>query len=244
MYADDIVILGDTVLELQRKIRVLEKFRERWGMEVNLTKTKVIVFRNGGVMSKSENFLYRGEKVKTVTYNRYLGLIFSSRNLWSKALSTLAAQAEKALSTVRRMIWKLGHPNPEVVFKIFDVRITPILCYGAELWGSESRHQIEQVHIGFCKFILGLGQSAHSSAALGECGRLPLYIQYEKRYVKYWFKLLKSPGISLLYLSYKIQLQLDKLHKKGWVTVLSNSYFQMVLAMCGLARKLVTRHFS
>ena len=225
MYADDIVILGDTVLELQRKIRVLEKFCEEWGMEVNLTKTKVIVFRNGGVMSKSEKFLYRGEKVKTVTYYRYLGLIFSSRNLWSKALSTLAAQAEKALSTVRRMIWKLGHPNPEVAFKIFDGKITPVLCYGAELWGSESRHQIEQVHIGFCKFILGLGQSAHSSAALGECGRLPLYIQYEKRYVKYRFKLLKSPENSFLYLSYKIQLQLDKLHKKGWVTNLKQLLF-------------------
>ena len=31
MYADDIVISGDTVLELQRKIRVLEKFCEKWG---------------------------------------------------------------------------------------------------------------------------------------------------------------------------------------------------------------------
>ena len=84
---------------------------------------------------------------------------------------------------------------------------------------------VEQVHIGFCKFILGIGQSAHSSAALGECGRLPLYIQYEKRYVKYWFKLLKSPENSLLYLSYEIQLQLDKLHNKGWVTNLKQLLF-------------------
>ena len=126
---------------------------------------------------------------------------------------------------MRRMIRKLRHSNPEVALKIFDARITPILCYGAELWGSESRHQIEQVHIGFCKFILDLGQSAHSSAALGECGRLPSYIQYQKKYVKYWFKLLKSPENSLLYLSYKIQLQLDKLHKKGWVTNLKQLLF-------------------
>ena len=60
------------------------------------------------------------------------------------------------------MIWKLGHPNPEVAFKIFDDRITPIL------WGSESSHQIEQVHIGFCKFISGLGQSANSSATFSK----------------------------------------------------------------------------
>ena len=110
-------------------------------------------------------------------------------------------------------------------------------------WGSEPHHQIEQVHIKFCTFILGFGQSAHSSAALGECGRLPLYIQYEERYVKYWFKSLKIPENSMLYLSYKIRLQLDKHHKKG-LQILSNSYFQVVLAMCGLARKLVPRHFS
>ena len=34
-YADDIVLLGDTVLELQKKINILEKFSEKWGMEVN-----------------------------------------------------------------------------------------------------------------------------------------------------------------------------------------------------------------
>ena len=75
---------------------------------------------------------------------------------------------------------ELGHPNPEVAFKIFYGKTKPILCYETELWGSEPRHQIEQVHIGFCKFILGLGQSAYLSAALSEYGRLPLYIQYEK----------------------------------------------------------------
>ena len=31
-YADNTVLLGDTVLELQRKIGVLEEFCEKWGM--------------------------------------------------------------------------------------------------------------------------------------------------------------------------------------------------------------------
>ena len=68
LYADDIVLVADTVLELQRKIRVLEKFCGKWGMEVNLTKTQVIVFRNGGKTSKSETFFYLAKKVKVVTY--------------------------------------------------------------------------------------------------------------------------------------------------------------------------------
>ena len=102
------------------------------GTEVNLKKTKVVVFRNGGKTSKSERFFYRNRSVEIVTYYQYLGLIFSSRNVWSKSLSTLTSQAEIALSIVRRMIWKVGHPKLHVSFKIFDSRIVPVLCYGSE----------------------------------------------------------------------------------------------------------------
>ena len=58
------VLAGDTVLELQRKINVLEIFCEKWGMEVNLKKTKVVVFRKGGKTSKSERFFYRNRSVE------------------------------------------------------------------------------------------------------------------------------------------------------------------------------------
>ena len=80
MYADDIVLLDDTVLELQRKISMLKNFCDKWGMEVNLTKIQVIVFRNDGKTSKSERFTYKSNTVKIVTYYRYLWLIFASRN--------------------------------------------------------------------------------------------------------------------------------------------------------------------
>ena len=130
---DDIVLVGDTVLELQRKINIQEIFCEKWGMEVNLKKTKVVVFRNGGKTFKSERFFNRNRSVKIVTYYRYLGLIFSSRNVWSKGLSTSASQAEKALSIVRRMIWKVGHPKLNVCFEIFDSRMVSILCNGSEI---------------------------------------------------------------------------------------------------------------
>ena len=76
LYADDIVLVADTVLELQRKIRVLEQFCDKWGMDVNLKKTQVIVFRSGGKTSKSETFFHLTKKVKVVTYYRYLGPIF------------------------------------------------------------------------------------------------------------------------------------------------------------------------
>ena len=40
MYADDIALIADTSVELQRKLKALESFCQKWGMEVNLAKTK------------------------------------------------------------------------------------------------------------------------------------------------------------------------------------------------------------
>ena len=57
MYADDIALIADTSVELQRKLKALESFCQKWGMEVNLAKTNIIVFRNGGKLSSKENFI-------------------------------------------------------------------------------------------------------------------------------------------------------------------------------------------
>ena len=61
MYADDIVLSRDTVLELLRKIRVPEKFCEKWGMEVNLTKTSYCFQERGSHVQIGEILSQRGK---------------------------------------------------------------------------------------------------------------------------------------------------------------------------------------
>ena len=68
MYADDIALIADTSVELQRKLKALESFCQKWGMEVNLAKTKIIVFRNCGKLSSKENFLYNEKTIDIVSY--------------------------------------------------------------------------------------------------------------------------------------------------------------------------------
>jgi hypothetical protein len=51
MFADDIANFAETVVNLQQHINVIESFCESTGMEVNLNKTKIMVFRNGGTLS-------------------------------------------------------------------------------------------------------------------------------------------------------------------------------------------------
>ena len=66
--------------------------------------------------------------------------------------------------TIRRVMWKLG---------AFGSLVVSILCYGSEFWGYQYHTKIEQVHINFCKLVLGVRKYASNSAVLSECGRLP-----------------------------------------------------------------------
>ena len=53
MYGDDKVLIGKTIIQLQRKI-FQEKACKKYGMKVkvNLDKTKVMAFRNGKTARK------------------------------------------------------------------------------------------------------------------------------------------------------------------------------------------------
>ena len=50
MFADDVSCFSDTVIRLQRQIDLIEKVCKSVGMKLNLSKTKIMVFRNGGIV--------------------------------------------------------------------------------------------------------------------------------------------------------------------------------------------------
>ena len=153
-------------------------------------------------------------------------MILSSRNVWSKAVATLAAQADKALTLIKQFIWKFGHFSFQTSFKIFDCRILPILCYGSEIWGYQYWHDVERIQTDFCKFVLGVGRSTSSAVALRECGRLPIAVHYHKRVIKYWLELIKSDHDTLIYKYYQLQLSMDKKNRPCWATEVKNLLFR------------------
>ena len=55
MFADDVASFSDTVLRLQKLIDLTAQFCKLVAMELNLDKTKIIVFRNGGPLRLAEN---------------------------------------------------------------------------------------------------------------------------------------------------------------------------------------------
>lgn len=74
LFADDMANVADTVINLQRQINVLSDFCKKYGMSVNLDKTKIVVFRRGGPIRKIERWYFNNEQIQTVSCYKYLGM--------------------------------------------------------------------------------------------------------------------------------------------------------------------------
>lgn len=55
-YADDLVMITDSRINIQRMIGLLENFLDNARLLLNLLKSKILVFRNGSVLSKYDKW--------------------------------------------------------------------------------------------------------------------------------------------------------------------------------------------
>ena len=74
MFADDVASFSDTVAHLQKLIDLIAQFCKMVRMEINLNKTNIIVFRNGGPLRAVEKWYFNGVQVDLVSFYKYLGV--------------------------------------------------------------------------------------------------------------------------------------------------------------------------
>ena len=153
-YADDICIFNDTIGRLQTQLNVLSEFCTKYDLNVNLAKTNIVVFRNGGHIRTNEIVCYKNIKLENASYYKYLGITFSSSLKWSAGVTALANQASKGCLLIYNLYKYCGDMPIKTSLLLFDKLIVPILLYASEVWGLSYRKPIEQVQVTFCKRIL------------------------------------------------------------------------------------------
>ena len=113
-----------------------------------------------------------------------------------------------------------NHITPNVLFKIYNSQIQPILDYGAEVWyQGKAINELEVVHTGFLKKTLGVKQQTKTLAIYGECGRYPLELRQKELIVKYWCRLLKLPTENTLQIVCKKLSQLHSMNNRNWCSI-------------------------
>lgn len=227
LYADDMAQISDMVGHLQNQLVQLEKFCSQWSMDVNIDKTKIIVFRNGGTVRRNEQWRFKGMNIDIVPFYKYLGVMFTSKLCWTKAQDTLAAQASKTVHFIQQACHHFKRMPYNIYWHLFDKMVLPILTYGAEVWGYSTHACIENVQNNFCKFVLNVPINAPNVAARGECGRVTVKVHCILKLIKYWCKLLQMEDSRLPRACYSMLYNLDRNGRKTWASHVKHILFKL-----------------
>ena len=218
LFADDALLISDTVTGLQNQLNVMNQQSKRLGLEVNLDKTKIVVFRKGGFLSRFEKWSYNDDPLQVVNCYKYLGVDFTTMLSFNNLTGAFVSKAKQAIHEILSSLKKIDCYNLDVFTKLFDSKVKPILLYGSELWGCSQFDQIEKVHLFALKRFLNVSLHCSNNMVYAETGRYPMHICSQIRAVKYWFKLTKLSNDKIINNAYSSLLKLDSNGKSNWVT--------------------------
>ena len=189
LFADDLTLFSNTVIGLQRLIDKLHLYCNKWGLTVNTDKTKVMVFRKGGILKKTEKWYYGGSQINVVPYFKYLGATFSSSANWARNITVMGEQGQRALNYIRSVKVKLNSIPCEALCTMFDTMVVPAMTYGGEVWGFGDCSKVENVHTKFCKLVLGLPNYVPNCVPCVEMGRNHIKCTIYLKIINYWLRI-------------------------------------------------------
>ena len=155
MYADDTIIMAESPSELQAALNAHYQYCQTWELEVNTTKTKVVVFSRGKCRSNKHIFSFGSKKLETVDEYVYLGVKFNYNGKFNKSNQYICEKGTKAMFNMLRKATKLNL-SIDLKSELFDCLVLPTLLFGCETYASQPFLEIEKVHIKFCKDLLSV----------------------------------------------------------------------------------------
>ncbi len=101
MYADDIVLMSDSEINLQRMLDTLHEWCKKWRVLINTNKSKCVHFRKGRFKTKSDfQFRIGNNVLEIVEQYKYLGVIFNDKLNYSSHCEAIAKGAGRALGSI------------------------------------------------------------------------------------------------------------------------------------------------
>ena len=219
LLADDVVLLSETVVGLQTQLNSLQHAAHTLQLNVNMNKSNIIVFRNGGYLGKREKWTYANMTMPVVNAYKYLGILISTRLSFVNSCKDSTSKSKHALLCIMKKLSSFENVSLKLFLKIFDSQVQSIAQYGAELWGlSKAAVNCESVHLFALKKFLGVELCTPNDLIYGETNRYPIYINSAIQCIRFWFRLLHMNVHRLPRRAYNMLYDLDVKGKKNWVS--------------------------
>ena len=196
-YADDLVILAENEADLQEAIQVLQEWCAQWQLIINSEKSNIMHFRRRNTPKTGFNFQLGEDSLEVVGRYRYLGLALDEFMEFGDAVEVLANSAGRALGGMIGKFKELGIMGITTYTKLFTSCVTPIMDYGAGVWGSKVFAKMEAVQNRAMRFFIGVHRFAPIPALSGDMGWDSCSVRWQIAGLRLWNALVRMDDARL-----------------------------------------------
>ena len=205
LWADDIILFSESEEGLNKLLGQLNAYSDLNQLKINTDKTKCMIFNKTGRLIR-RNFFLGSVKLENVRSYKYLGLLITPSGEIKTALDDLRSRALKAYMSLKNKLGASFRNHVDDTIGLFDSLVRPILLYGSDFWGClklPHNNPIENLHMHFCRQILGVQKNTSTKGVLLELGRTPLVHEARRLSIKNWERIRNQDGNILVTKSYE-----------------------------------------
>ena len=158
LFPDDLAIFSLSKEHLQKRISILQQYSTEWGLELNLSKTKIMIFNKQGATIRKFKFYFQGQEIEIVKQYTYLGFTFIPSGKKHQGIENLIAkfnkQSEKDVVYIQLFLYKSEGKTVNTYLNLTGTTIKPVVLYACESWGDlkdqNNLRKIEKAHPSLC----------------------------------------------------------------------------------------------
>ncbi|XP_059066243.1 uncharacterized protein LOC131857578 [Cryptomeria japonica] len=177
LYVDDLILLANSARGLQKHLFALERFCNIVGMQVNISKTKIMVFSSRR-KQEQHKFYFEGSILEEVADYKYLGIHFNKSLSWEGCRKKRTLGGWKALYALQNRCKEAELWDWKTIQTLFRLLVLPVILYGCEVWASSTLDsqwkQIERIQKRLITSKFKIKSTVPYDIMLSETGAAPI----------------------------------------------------------------------
>ena len=200
LFADDVVLLASSNLDLQHALGRFAAECEAAGMRISTSKSEAMVLDRKKVVCPLR---VGGEVLPQVEEFKYLGVLFTSGGKMEREIDRRIGAASAVMRSLYRSVVVKKELSRKARLSIYQSIYVPTLTYGHELWvmTERTRSRIQAAEMSFLLRVAGrsLRDRVRSSVTREELGVEPLLLHVQRSQLRwlghlFWMPPGRLPG--------------------------------------------------
>lgn len=177
--------------ELQEALNNLEKWSNKWGFKISVTKTEVLLFSRRRREQGKLNLLYQDKMLKEVEEFKYLGVWFDKKLTWGKQINTIIDKCKGRMNILRSISGTSWGANKTCMMMIYRGLIRSVIDYGSQILVGSCKSKmvkLDNLQAKAIRVCIGAMKSAPINAMQVLVNEMPLELRRKWLSIKYWIK--------------------------------------------------------